>query len=73
MHRNPIIPQAVEEIARRDGVLDFKREGENGDGRSIGKLTLRSTTEPVYADGRWVTRNEASRLARRWGVDLFEL
>lgn len=66
------IPEVIEAIARRDGCLDFKDEGENEDGMPIGKLTLRSTTKPVYPDGRWVAKQEARRIAAAWGVTLFE-
>lgn len=44
----------------------------NEAGLSFGKLTLRSTTDPVYPDGRWVTRRDAERLAGAWGVELFD-
>jgi len=66
------IPEHIEAAARRDGFLDFKDEGMNETGLSFGKLTLRSTTDPVYPDGRWVTRRDAERLAGDWGVELFD-
>ena len=66
------IPEHIEAAARRDGALDFKDEGMDKDGRSFGKLTLRSTTDPVYPDGRWVTRRDAQRFAGAWRVELFD-
>lgn len=71
-HHRSEIPEAIEAAARNDGVLDFKDEGENESGIPIGKLTLRSSAEPVYADGRWVTKRQALRIASVWGVGLFE-
>jgi hypothetical protein len=66
------LPEAIESAARSDGVLDFKDEGENETGTPVGKLTLRSSTAPVYPDGRWVTKQQAARIAVAWGVELFE-
>ena len=66
------IPEHVESAARRDGVLDFKDEGETETGLPIGNLTLRSSAEPVYGDGRWVTKRHAQRIATGWGLELFE-
>jgi hypothetical protein len=71
-HRDIALPEAVEAAARRDGVLDFKDEGENEEGLPFGKLTLRSSTEPVFPDGRWVTKRQALRIAAAWGVHLLE-
>jgi len=72
MEHRIIIPEHIEAAARRDGILDFKDEGENEVGLPFGKLTLRSTTDPVYADGRWVTKQQALNVASAWGVKLFE-
>ena len=66
------IPESVEASARRDGGLDFKDEGENESGLPVGKLTVHSSAEPVYPDGRWVTKRQALRIAAGWGVELFE-
>jgi hypothetical protein len=66
------IPETIENKARQDGWLDFKDEGENEEGFTFGKLTLRSSAEPVYPDGRWITKREALRIAKAWGVELFE-
>jgi len=71
-HNNILDIKAVAFTAKRDGVLDFKDEGENETGLAIGKLTLRSSAEPVYADDRWVTKPQALSIAAAWGVDLFE-
>lgn len=57
------LAEAVEAIARQDRVLEFKDEGENDLGIPVGKLTLRSSAEPVYPDGRWVTKRHALALA----------
>ena len=66
------LPESVEVAARQDGVLDFKDEGENEDGLPFGKLTLRSSTEPVFPAGRWVTKRQARHIAEAWGVELYE-
>lgn len=70
-HLDPI-PESVETAARTDGILDFKDEGENDSGLPVGKLTVRSSAEPVYPDGRWVTKRQALRIASALGVELFE-
>jgi hypothetical protein len=51
--------------------LQFKDEGENADGRVIGMLTDQNA-EPVFADGRWVTKQDAQRIARDLAVELLE-
>ncbi len=66
------LPEDIEAAARNDGVLDFKDEGENESGMPIGELSLRSSAEPVYSDGRWVTKQQARRLSAAWGIELFE-
>jgi hypothetical protein len=72
MEHGIIIPEHIEEMARSDGVLDFKDEGENEAGLPFGRLTLRSTADPVYGDGRWVTKQQALKVASAWDVELFE-
>lgn len=72
MQTIPSIPENIEATAKRDGVLDFKDEGETEDGMPLGKLTIRSTAQPVYPDGRWVAKREARRIAAALGVELFE-
>lgn len=66
------IPANIERIAKQDGRLDFKDEGDNALGVPIGKLTLQSTADPVFPDGRWVTKIDAHQIAIAWGVELFE-
>jgi hypothetical protein len=56
---------------RRITRLEFKDEGENEEGMVIGKLTDQDA-DPVFADGRWVTKKDALRIARDLGVELFE-
>jgi len=51
--------------------LQFKNEGENGDGIMIGHLTDQHA-QPVFPDGHWITKQEALRIARDLGVELFE-
>jgi hypothetical protein len=73
MNSNPhIITEHTEAVARQDRILDFKDEGENDEGMPIGTLTLRSSGEPVFQDGRWVTKRHARRIAAAWGVELYE-
>lgn len=67
-----LIPETIETAATRDGWLEFKYEGDNEDGLPFGKLTLRSSAEPLYPDGRWVTKRQALRIATAWSVELFE-
>jgi len=64
--------EPVRAIALREGVIDFKGEGETPDGEALGQLRLRSSGVPVYPDGRWVTLAEARKLARHFGVELVE-
>lgn len=66
------VSEEVEAAARLDGLLDFKDEGSNKTGMPVGKLTLHSSGAPVYPDGRWVTKQEALRLAKVLGIDIFE-
>ena len=49
--------------------LEFKYEGENEEGMTIGKLTDQDAN-PVFPDGRWVTKKEALRIARDLRVEL---
>jgi hypothetical protein len=58
--------------ARRAGAIEFKDEGENTEGVPVGKLTLRSSGESIFPDGRWATKAQARRIARYFGVELFE-
>src|SRR5437879_5499123 len=51
--------------------LEFKYEGENEEGMAIGKLTNQDAN-PVFPDGRWVTKKEALRIARELGVEIFD-
>lgn len=52
--------------------LEFKPEDETETGMPIGKLTD-SNGEPVFPDGRWVTKATALRIARDRAVELFEI
>ena len=49
--------------------LEFKYEGENDEGMAIGKLSDQDAN-PVFPDGRWVTKKEALRIARDLRVEL---
>lgn len=49
--------------------LEFKYEGENAEGMAIGKLTDQDAN-PVFPDGRWVTKKEALRIAQDLRVEL---
>jgi hypothetical protein len=51
--------------------LEFKHEGEDREGHLVGKLTDQNG-DPVFADGQWVLKQEALRIARDLGVELFE-
>lgn len=51
--------------------LEFKNEGENDEGLPIGKLTDQNA-DPVFADGRWVTKKEALQLAKKLDLELDE-
>jgi len=51
--------------------LEFKYEGENEEGLPIGKLTDQDAN-PVFPDGRWVTKKEALRIARDLRVEMFD-
>jgi hypothetical protein len=51
--------------------LEFKNEGETEEGLLIGKLTDQDA-DPVFPDGRWVTKKDALRVARELGVELFD-
>lgn len=66
------ITETIEATARRDGRLDFKYEGKNSVGLPFGKLSLHSSGDPVFPDGRWVTKHDALQLALAWGVEVFE-
>lgn len=49
--------------------LEFKYEGENDEGMAIGRLSDQDAN-PVFPDGRWVTKKEALRIARDLRVEL---
>ena len=51
--------------------LEFKYEGENEEGMAIGKLTDQDAN-PVFSDGRWVTKKEALRIARDLRVEMLD-
>jgi hypothetical protein len=54
---------------RRITRLEFKYEGENEEGMAIGKLSDQDAN-PVFPDGRWVTKKEALRIARDLRVEM---
>lgn len=56
---------------RRITHLEFKYEGETKEGFIMGKLTDQDGY-PVFADGRWVTKTEALRIARDLHVEMSE-
>jgi len=58
--------------SKREGVIDFKDEGETPEGAPLGQLRLRSSGTPVYPDGRWVSLEEARKIAQAFGVELVE-
>ena len=70
--QDPSSIEAVRTLAKREGVLDFKDEGETPEGAPLGQLRLRSSGTPVYPDGRWVTLAEARHIARYFGIELVE-
>ncbi|MFH0828767.1 MAG: hypothetical protein V1907_01140 [Candidatus Kerfeldbacteria bacterium] len=47
--------------------LDFKHEGEDENGHLIPKLTDQDC-QPVYRDERWVSKQDALRIARDLGT-----
>jgi hypothetical protein len=49
--------------------LEFKYEGENEEGMAFGKLTDQDG-RPVFPDGRWVTKQDALRVARDLRVEM---
>ncbi len=51
--------------------LEFKHEGEDPEGHLVGKLTDQHG-DPVFPDGQWVLKQDALRIARDLGVELFE-
>lgn len=53
------------------GVIEFKLEDETETGMPVGKLTD-SSGDPVFPDGRWVTKATALRISRDRGVELRE-
>ena len=58
---------ATQQITR----LESTHEGEDREGRLVGKLTDQDG-RPVYQDDRWVLKRDALRIARDLGVELFE-
>jgi len=69
---DPTQLEALRTLARREGVIDFKDEGETADGAPLGQLRLRSSGTPVYPDGRWVTLEGARKIAHHFGIELVE-
>jgi hypothetical protein len=67
-----ILARGARAAAQSAGCIDFKDEGSDWLGVPLGTLTLPSSGEPVYTDGRWVTKPDALRLADAWGVELAE-
>ena len=65
---NPMQPNSHQ---RRITRLEFKYEGEDERGIAIGKLTDQDTNA-VFPDGRWVTKQEALRIARDLRVEMFD-
>ncbi len=73
MHgQDPASLEPARAIAQREGVIDFKDEGETPEGAPLGQLRLRSSGTPVYPDGRWVSLEEARGVAHHFGVELVE-
>jgi hypothetical protein len=64
--------EPVRAVVKREGVIDFKDEGETPEGAPLGQLRLRSSDTPVYPDGRWVSLEEARKIAHYFGVELVE-
>jgi len=64
--------EALRTLTKREGVINFKDEGETPAGAPFGQLRLRSSGTPVYPDGRWVSLEEARRIAHYFGVELVE-
>lgn len=64
-------PMPTDSHQRRITRLEFKYEGEDEKGMAIGKLTDQDAN-PVIPDGRWVTKQEALRIARDLRVEMFD-
>lgn len=62
-------PMHTDSHQRRITRLEFKYEGEDERGMAIGKLTDQDAN-PVFPDGRWVTKQEALRIARDLRVEM---